>query len=78
MLVNPILLTGIMYKWNQRETSKPLCILDKRQIHLRKQTIVQVKVQWKHYSAKEATWEIEETMRQKFPTLFLDYNNNID
>ena len=49
---------------------KPMCILDKREIHLRKKTIVQVKVQWKHYITKEATWEREEIMRQKFPVLF--------
>ena len=52
-----------------------MCILDKREIKLQKHTIVQVKVQWKHYSIEEATWEREEIMRQNFPILFQDFNN---
>ena len=55
--------------------TEPMCILNKREIQLRKQTIVQVKVQRKHYSPKEATWEREEIMRQNFLALFQDFNN---
>ena len=44
--------------------TEPMCILDKREIQLQKHTTVQVKVQLKHYSEEEATWEKEETMRQ--------------
>ena len=29
------------------------------------------KVQWSHHSDKEATWETEEDLRQKYPALFL-------
>ena len=39
--------------------TEPICILDRRVIQLRKQVIVQVKVQWKHYSEEEFTWERE-------------------
>ena len=31
---------------------KPMCILDKREIQLRKKTIVQFKVQWKNYTTQ--------------------------
>ena len=40
--------------------AQPMCILDRREIQLQKKIIVQVKVQWKHYSKEEATWEREE------------------
>ena len=55
--------------------TKTMCILDKREIQLQKHIIVQVKVQWKHYSAEEATWEREDIMRQIFLFLFQDFNN---
>ena len=55
--------------------TEPMCFLDRREIQLQKQIIVQVKVQWKHYSEDEATWEREEIMRQNFPILFQDFNN---
>ena len=31
-----------------------------------------VKVQWSNHSIQEATWELEEEMRQKHPQLFQD------
>ena len=37
---------------------EPDCILNKREILLRNRTIGQVKVQWKHLSPEEATWEL--------------------
>ena len=33
-------------------------------------TIAQVKVQWKHFGPDEATWEMEDAMRQAYPILF--------
>ena len=48
-------------------------ILDKREVHLTKHTIVQLKVQWKHFEANEATWENEVTMREAYPALFHDF-----
>ena len=35
-------------------------------------TIVQLKVQWKHFEVYDATWENEATMRKDFPFLFHD------
>ena len=34
---------------------EPLHILDKREVHLRKHTIVQLKVQWKYFEADESS-----------------------
>ena len=46
------------------------CILDKREIFLHNRTIEKVKVQWKHLSPEEATWELESHMRATYPILF--------
>ena len=54
---------------------KPMCILDRREIQLRKQIVVQVKVQWKHYSEDEATWEKKETMTHNIPALFQNFTD---
>ena len=42
---------------------KPLHILDKREVQLRKHIVFQLKVQWKHFEVDEFTWENEATMR---------------
>ena len=42
---------------------EPLHILDKREVQLWKPTILQLKVQWKHFEVDETTWENEATMR---------------
>ena len=52
---------------------KPLHILDKREVQLKRCTIVQLKVQWKHFETDEATWEDEATMREAYPVLFHDF-----
>ena len=46
------------------------CILERREISLRNRTIGQVKVQWKHLSLEEATWESESHMWDAYPILF--------
>ena len=46
------------------------CILEWREIFLRNHTIGQVKVQWKHLSLEEATWELESQMQDAYPILF--------
>ena len=38
---------------------EPSHILDRREITLQRQVIPQVKVQWKYFGSKEATWEDE-------------------
>ena len=49
---------------------EPDCILERREITLWNRTIGQLKVQWKHLSPKEATWELESKMRESYPNLF--------
>ena len=46
------------------------CILERREILLWNHTIGKVKVQWKHLSLEEATWELESHMRAAYPILF--------
>ena len=46
------------------------CILEKREILLQNRTIGKVKVQWKHLSPEEATWELESHMQEAYPILF--------
>ena len=45
-------------------------ILDRRKLLLWNRTIGQVKVQWKHNSPEEATWEMESNMREEYLDLF--------
>ena len=54
-------------------SSEPLHILDKREVQLRKQIIVQLKVQSKHFESNKANWENEATMRKAYPSLFHDF-----
>ena len=67
-----MLLTRMMYRWNPKEIFlvEPKCIFEQREITLRNRTIGQVKVQWKHLSWEEATWELEIHMRDAYPILF--------
>ncbi|KAL8145242.1 hypothetical protein AgCh_003440 [Apium graveolens] len=45
-------------------------ILAREERVLRKNTIPFVKVLWKNHSEREATWELEESIREKYPHLF--------
>uniref|UniRef100_A0A2N9FT08 Reverse transcriptase n=1 Tax=Fagus sylvatica TaxID=28930 RepID=A0A2N9FT08_FAGSY len=49
---------------------QPVRIVDKKEQELRRRTIQYVKVQWSNHSEREATWELEEEMREKYPYLF--------
>ena len=49
---------------------EPDCILGRKEITLWNHTIGQVKVQWKHLSPEEDTWELESKMREAYPNLF--------
>ena len=48
---------------------EPVEILDRKVKQLRNKKIPIVKVKWSHHSPKEATWEVEEQMRLKYPYL---------
>ncbi|XP_055826394.1 uncharacterized protein LOC129894772 [Solanum dulcamara] len=49
---------------------EPIAILDRQVRKLRTKEIASVKVQWKHRSVGEATWETEADMHAKYPHLF--------
>jgi len=46
------------------------CIIDRREHVLRNRAIRQVKVQWRHLSPAEVTWEMEDCAREAYPFLF--------
>ena len=47
-------------------------ILYRREILLWNCTIGQIKVQWKHLSPKESTWELESVMLEEYQVIFQD------
>ncbi|XP_069152053.1 uncharacterized protein [Solanum lycopersicum] len=49
---------------------EPIAILDRQVRKLSAKDIASVKVQWKHRSAGEATWETDSGMRARYPQLF--------
>ena len=53
---------------------EPLWVLDRREITLRNRVVAQVKVQWKHFSPEEATWELEGYLRKYHPIMFWERN----
>ena len=51
---------------------RPIRILDSREKQLKRRTIRHVLVQWSNHSEREATWELEDDIRQMCPELFKD------
>ncbi|GAV88166.1 Chromo domain-containing protein [Cephalotus follicularis] len=49
---------------------QPMVILDYKVQILRTKTILLVKVLWRNHGVDEATWELEEIVRQEYPHLF--------
>ena len=49
----------------------PIRILDTKVRQTRNREIRMVNVLWTNHNTEEATWEVEEQMRQKYPELFL-------
>ena len=50
----------------------PVQIVDVMNKVLRHAVVKLVKVQWSNHGIREATWELEEEMREKYPQLFQD------
>ncbi|KAK6120997.1 hypothetical protein DH2020_045267 [Rehmannia glutinosa] len=56
---------------NLSYTERPIRIIDQQIRQLRKREIPMVKVVWQnHNRGEDATWEMEEDMRNKYPELF--------
>ena len=49
---------------------QPEAIVDRQVRKLRSKDIASVKVKWKGHSREEATWELEDKMREEYPHLF--------
>ncbi|XP_019261789.1 PREDICTED: uncharacterized protein LOC109239656 [Nicotiana attenuata] len=49
---------------------EPIAIVDRQVRKLRSKEIMFVKVLWRNHTVEEATWEIEDAMRVKYPHLF--------
>ncbi|XP_069149347.1 uncharacterized protein [Solanum lycopersicum] len=49
---------------------EPIAIFERQVRKLRTKEIASVKVQWKHRSVGEATWETESDMHARYPQLF--------
>jgi hypothetical protein len=50
---------------------RPMHFLESSERVMRRRTIKYVKVLWTNQSEREATWELEELMRKKYPELFI-------
>ena len=50
---------------------RPVRILDRAKKAVRRKTIPVMKVLWSGQTEREATWELEDAMRRKYPELFL-------
>ncbi|MGS7457224.1 hypothetical protein, partial [Mycobacterium tuberculosis] len=49
---------------------RPVKILDQKVKELRSREVALVKVLWKNQRVEEATWEREDEMRNRYPSLF--------
>lgn len=50
---------------------RPMRILDESERVMRNRTLKYVKVLWSQQTEREATWELESRMREKYPELFM-------
>ena len=55
--------------------AEPLHILDMKEILLWNWAITKVKVQWKHFTLEEVTWEMDDVMRKAYQFLFQQWND---
>jgi hypothetical protein len=60
----------IQVKENLQYEERPIRILDTKEKQLRNKVIRLVKLQWNHHSEDEATWELEDMVKQRYPYLF--------
>ncbi|KAJ3678097.1 hypothetical protein LUZ60_001900 [Juncus effusus] len=51
---------------------EPVHIVDRKEQQLRRRIIPYVKVQWRNHTEREATWELESEMREKYSDLFIE------
>ncbi|XP_031257583.1 uncharacterized protein LOC116115589 [Pistacia vera] len=49
---------------------RPVQILDRRIKELRNKKVPLVKILWRNHNVEEATWEVEQDMKERYPDLF--------
>ncbi|XP_056159705.1 uncharacterized protein LOC130135188 [Syzygium oleosum] len=62
--------TPLRLRENLTYEERPIRIVDKTEQVLRRCTIPYVKIQWQNHTEREATWELEEEARNKYPHMF--------
>ena len=50
---------------------RPLRILNHQETRLWNKSIPRVLIQWEHHTSREATWELESEVKEKYPELFV-------
>ncbi|GLT65652.1 hypothetical protein SLA2020_380700 [Shorea laevis] len=55
---------------NMTYEEAPTKVLDRKKYVLKNKSIPRVKILWNNHSAEEASWELEDVMREKYPHLF--------
>jgi hypothetical protein len=50
--------------------AQPVCVMEFSKCVMRNRTIKYVKILWSNQTEREATWELESIMRNKYPDLF--------
>jgi hypothetical protein len=53
----------------------PLKVLDQKERNTRRQTVRMYKIQWRHHTEEEATWETDDYLNTKYPG-FLQSRNS--
>lgn len=66
----PLSYTEIELESDLSYEEKPIKILTERWKQLRNRAIKYCKVQWKHHTEREATWETENDLHRDYPYLF--------
>jgi hypothetical protein len=60
----------IQLKENLQYEERPIRVLDTKEKQLRTKTIRLVKLQWSNHSQDDATWEVEDEVKKKYPYLY--------
>ena len=55
---------------------KPTRIIDRQMRQLRNKSIPMVKIEWNEHYGKDATWEMEEEMKVRYPDLLSNQGNS--
>ena len=55
---------------NATYEEKPIQVLDSKEQVLRNKVIPLVKVLWQYHDMEKATWELEASIRERYPELF--------